>query len=121
MLKLQKGDMKEAFWHLIGWYWTASEMGIRAKHIKAWLHGAKKVEDPETAVYHVGAGMTWYMFVSLCSSIWAMGTIPQQMCWVVTVLIPKGGRVVGYWATRTDLEGFREGHRPQTGGNCLAQ
>ncbi len=66
-------------------------LGIRAEHIKAWLRGAKKEEDPETAASHVGAGKTWHEFVCLCSSIWNTGTIPQQMCWVITVLIPKGG------------------------------
>ncbi len=29
--------------------------------------------------------------MELCTSVWATGTIPQQMSWVVTVLIPKGG------------------------------
>ncbi len=66
-------------------------LGIHAEHIKAWLHGAKKEEDPETGTNHVGAGKTWDEFVELCSSVWVTGTIPQQMCWVVTVLIPKGG------------------------------
>ena len=36
-------------------------------------------------------GKTWDEFFQLCSSVWATGTTPQQMCWVVTVLIPKGG------------------------------
>ena len=65
--------------------------GIRAEHIKAWLRGAKKGEDPENGINHVGAGKTWDEFVELCSSVWVTGTIPQQMCWVVTVLILKGG------------------------------
>jgi hypothetical protein len=35
--------------------------------------------------------------INLCSSVWvwATGTIPQQMCWVITVLILKGGGE--YW------------------------
>ena len=66
--------------------------GIQAEHIKAWLRGAKKKEDPETAASHVGAGKTWHEFVHLCTSVWNTGTIPQQMCWVITILIPKGGR-----------------------------
>ncbi len=33
-------------------------LGIRAEHIKAWLRGAKKEEDPETAASHVRAGKT---------------------------------------------------------------
>ena len=65
--------------------------GIRAEHIEAWLRGAKKEEDPETAVSHVGAGKTWHEFVHLCTSVWNTGAIPQQMCWVITVLILKGG------------------------------
>jgi hypothetical protein len=65
--------------------------GIKAEHIKAWLRGAKKEEDPETSGENAGAGMTWRKFVGLCTSVWRTGTIPQQMCWVITVLIPKGG------------------------------
>ncbi len=64
---------------------------IQAEHIKAWLRGAKKEEDPETAASHIRAGKTWHEFVHLCTSIWNTGTILQQMCWVITVLIPKGG------------------------------
>jgi hypothetical protein len=73
-------------------------LGIRAEHIKAWLRGAKKEEDPETAASHVGAGKTWHKFVCLCSSIWNTGAIPQQMCWVI---IPEGGGgstvALDYW------------------------
>ncbi len=65
--------------------------GIRAEHIKAWLRGAKREEDPKTAAAHIGAGKSWREFVGLCTSVWATGTIPQQLSWVVTVLIPKGG------------------------------
>ncbi len=58
-----------------------------------WLRGAKKEEDPETAASHIGAGKTWHEFVCLCTSVWNTGTgaIPQKMCWVVTILIPKRG------------------------------
>jgi exonuclease III len=65
--------------------------GIRAEHIKAWLCGAKKAVDPENGINHAGAGKMWDELVGLCSSVLVTGTIPQQMCWVVTVLIPKGG------------------------------
>jgi hypothetical protein len=51
--------------------------GIQAEHIKAWLRGAKKEEDPETAASHLGAGKTWHEFVRLCPSIWNTDTIPQ--------------------------------------------
>ncbi len=134
VVELAKGDIKEAFWHLKGWYRKAMEMqarpcqqtmehqtntqeelyaewaaygeafpanglpyaignnqpiesklraavsllshgryggalGIRAEHIKAWLRGAKKEEDLETAASHVGAGKTWHEFVCLCTSV----------------------------------------------------
>jgi hypothetical protein len=78
--------------------------GIRAEHIKAWLRGAKREEDPETAASHVGAGKTWYKFSCICTSIWNTGTIPQQMCWVITDLIPKGGGVLWHQTTQADLE-----------------
>jgi len=65
--------------------------GICAEHIKAWLRGAKKAEDPENSVNHTGAGKSWSEFVELCTSAWETGTIPQQMSWVVMVLIPKRG------------------------------
>jgi hypothetical protein len=60
-----------------------------------WLCGAKKEEDPENGVNHTGAGKSWSEFVELCTSVWETGTIPQQMSWVVMVLIPKGGGE--YW------------------------
>jgi hypothetical protein len=156
VVELAKGDVKEAIWHLKGWYRKATETqarpceqtmerqtdereelyatlaaygeafpanglphaignnqpiesklraavsllshgrckgasGIQAEHIKAWLRRTKKEEDPETAASHIGAGKTWHEFVCLCTSIWNTGTIPQQMCWVITVLILKGG------------------------------
>jgi hypothetical protein len=65
--------------------------GIKAEHLKSWLHGAKREEDPETAEASAGAGKTWRKFVGLCTSVWRTGAIPQQMCWVITVLIPKWG------------------------------
>ena len=65
--------------------------GIKAEHIKSWLRGAKRKEDPETAVESAGARKTWRKFVGLCTSVWRTGITPQQMRWVITVLILKGG------------------------------
>ena len=56
-----------------------------------WLRGAKKEADLETGANHTGAGKLWHEFVELCTSVWATGTISQQMSWVVMVLIPKEG------------------------------
>ena len=69
--------------------------GIRAEHIKAWLRGAKKEEDPENGANHIDAGKSWREFVEICTSVWETGNVPQQLCWVVTVSIPKGGGE--YW------------------------
>jgi hypothetical protein len=85
-------------------------LGICAEHIKAWLHGAKKAEDPENGINHVREGKTWDEFIELCLSVWATGTIPQQMCWVVTVLPKRRRGVLGHRAPRTDLEGSGAGH-----------
>jgi hypothetical protein len=70
-------------------------LGIQVEHMNVWLWGAKRVEDPKTATYHIGAGKTWYKFVRLCPSVWTTGSIPQQMCWVIKVLILKRGGE--YW------------------------
>jgi hypothetical protein len=70
-------------------------LAIRKEHIKAWLRRAKKEEDPETAGKISGDGKTWQKFACLCTSVWRKGTIPQQMCWVIIILIPKGGGTGG--------------------------
>ncbi len=78
--------------------WCGGTLGICTEQIKALLRGAKREEDPETATSHVGAGKTWHKFACLCTSIWNTGAIPQQMCWVIMVLIPKrGGGVSWHW------------------------
>ena len=59
--------------------------------MKIWLLGANREEDPEKPEASAGAEKTWRKFVGLCRSLWRTGTIPQQMRWVITVLIPKGG------------------------------
>ena len=63
--------------------------GICAEHIKVWFRWAKKEEDPEKGANHTGTRKSWSECVELRTSIWETGTIPQQMSWVVTVLIPK--------------------------------
>ena len=52
-----------------GEFWTAVSQlshgrcggasGIRTEHIKTWLHGAKKAEDPENGANHIGARKSW--------------------------------------------------------------
>jgi hypothetical protein len=65
---------------------------MRAEHLKEWLKGAKLEEDPKTGPTNVGAVKEWDALVQLVQAIWDKGKIPTQLGWVVTVLIPKGGR-----------------------------
>ena len=44
--------------------------GIQAEHLKSWLRGAKREEDPETAGTSAGAGKIWSKFAGLCTSVW---------------------------------------------------
>jgi hypothetical protein len=63
-----------------------------AKHLKEWLQGMKSEEDPETGSSNVGLGDRWRALALLVQAIWDERRIPLQLGWVVTVLIPKGGR-----------------------------
>ncbi len=45
-----------------------------------------------TGPNNVGAGKEWEALVRLVQAVWDEGKIPIQLGWVVTVLIPKGGR-----------------------------
>ena len=38
-----------------------------------------------------GAGDRWRALVALVQAIWERGYVPEQMRWMVVVLIPKGG------------------------------
>ncbi len=49
-------------------------------------------EDPKTGPTNVGAGKEWDALVQLVQAVWDEGKMPTQLGWVVTVLIPKGGR-----------------------------
>ncbi len=49
-------------------------------------------EDPKTGSTNVGSGKEWDALFQLVQAIWEEGKIPIQLGWVITVLIPKGGR-----------------------------
>jgi hypothetical protein len=67
---------------------AAGATGMRAEHLKEWLHGIQReeAEDGEE-----DAGDRWRLFVSLIQATWDSGTVLTQMSWVVIVLLPKGG------------------------------
>ena len=80
--------------------WTGNTRGLRAENIKAWLRGIEQEEAAAAATattetgpnVHTGAEAvdTWRLFVRLITVIWQTGVVPQQMLWMVVVLIPKG-------------------------------
>ena len=61
--------------------------GIRAENMKVWLQGVIKEEKEGKE----GAGDKWWILVKLIQTIWEHGEIPQQMQWLIIVLLPKGG------------------------------
>jgi hypothetical protein len=69
---------------------AASTSGMRAEHVKEWLHGVRWEEDPEGHGVD-STGDNWHLFVQLVQAAWAHGTIPCQLLWIIVVLIPKGG------------------------------
>jgi hypothetical protein len=70
---------------------AAGAYGMRAKHVREWLHCMQQEEDPEGHGID-GAGDSWRLFVQLVQAAWAQGVIPHQLLWIILVLIPKGGR-----------------------------
>jgi hypothetical protein len=69
---------------------AAGASGMCAKHVREWLHGVRREEDPEGHGID-GAGDSWCLFVQLAQAAWAHGTIPRQLLWIIVVSIPKGG------------------------------
>ena len=63
---------------------------MRAEHIKEWLQGVCKEENPKLTGFE-GAGDPWRLLMRLVTAVWETGTIPQQLGWIIVVLIPKGG------------------------------
>ena len=53
----------------------------------------KNVET--TGDNNIGAEKIRHKFVGLCTSVWGKGTLPQQTCRVIMVLIPKVGGTTG--------------------------
>jgi hypothetical protein len=68
---------------------------MRAEHVKAWLWGALKEEDPESQGNFVGNGDNWKLFVKLVQAVWTHGIIPRQMLWSIVVLIQRAGGTTG--------------------------
>jgi hypothetical protein len=69
---------------------AARASGMRAKHVKKWLHDVRREEDPEGQGAE-NAGDRWRLFVWLVQAAWTHSEIPRQLLWIIAVLIPKGG------------------------------
>ena len=70
--------------------WSRGTSKMRAEHVKEWLQGIRREEDPKQNG-NQGAGDTWCLLMKLVTAVWETGRIPQQLGWVIVVLIPKGG------------------------------
>ena len=62
-------------------------LGMKAEDVKGWLEDMVEEEEEGTE----GKGDTWKIFDKLIQVIWETGEMPQQMMWVMVVLVPKGG------------------------------
>jgi hypothetical protein len=60
--------------------------------IKQWLRGITLEEESKKGPDNVGEGDNWRLLVGLIQAIRTLGEIPQQLTWVIVVLLPKGGR-----------------------------
>ena len=69
--------------------------GMKAEHIKVWLDTIQREEKAARAnpgrEADPGAGRKWKIFVELIQAVWERGEIPEQMSWMIVVLLPKGG------------------------------
>jgi hypothetical protein len=70
---------------------TGGASNMRAEDIKQWLRGIMLEEDPKKGPNNVGEEDNWRLLVGLIQAIWMQGKIPQQLTWVIVVLLPKGG------------------------------
>jgi hypothetical protein len=68
---------------------------MRAEHMKEWLRGQKEEEQEDeeraAAAAAKGTGDRWRLLVRLVQMVWVKGALPQQLTWVIVVLLPKGG------------------------------
>jgi hypothetical protein len=74
---------------------AAGATGMKAEHLKGWLdaiqHKEKVARENPGGVGSSELGTKWQIFLGLIQTIWDRGEIPEQMSWMVIVLLPKGG------------------------------
>jgi hypothetical protein len=67
---------------------AAGATGMKAEHLKEWLANVKQEEPEDGGVERLGN--QWQLFVTLLRTIWATGSVPTQMSWMIVVLLLKG-------------------------------
>ncbi len=74
---------------------------MHAEDIKQWLHGITLEEDQKKGPKNAGEGDNWHLLIGLIQAIWTQGKIPQQLNWLIVVLLRKGSRTTeesAYWS-----------------------
>ncbi len=74
---------------------AAGATGMKAEHLKGWLdaiqHKEKVAMENPGGVGSSELKTKWRIFLGLIQTIWDRGEIPEQMSWMVIVLLPTGG------------------------------
>ncbi len=69
--------------------------GMKTEHIKVWLdeiqHKEKAAMENHGREADPGASHKWRIFIELIQATWNWGEIPEQMSWMIVILLPKGG------------------------------
>jgi hypothetical protein len=69
---------------------------MKVEHLKGWLDEIQckekaARENPGREGADMDLGCKWRIFVELIQIVWEQEEIPEQMSWMVVVLLPKGG------------------------------
>jgi hypothetical protein len=83
--------IRDAAWKLLNGR-AGKTSNMRADDVKRWLCGITLEEDPKKGPDNIGEGDNWLLLIGLIQAIWTQGKIPQQLTWVIVVLLLKGGR-----------------------------
>ena len=59
---------------------------MRAEDINKWIRGKQSEEEEDGKE---GAGYYWDLLVELIQAVWDTGEIPQELNWIIIVLMPK--------------------------------
>ncbi len=72
---------------------AAGATGMKAEHLKGWLDAIQRKEKAaeEDPGRESTLGDKWCVFIELIQTIWDPREIPEQMSWMLIVLLPKGG------------------------------